>query len=146
MYNYPEEEILIFHTSLSLYKDLDKKIDFVDDELRKLEYLMYCITINKIQYMSIEEKKSKIYEMNIIYDEMNLTFNVLTHEKFVLFKEEIISNLERFPTDISITYLNGLLKQLKDDELQYDNSEDKSVEIFLNNELRKQKIKKILND
>ena len=144
MYNYPTEKLTEVFTTLEACKCLVSKISYLNRELIHVEYCMYLITTNK--NLSTEEKKSSMYELNILYDEMNLSFKILTHEHFVFFKKGVVLNLQKFPYDIRITYLNGLLKQLKDNELYGDEIEDKSVEIFLNNELRKQKIKKLLND
>lgn len=136
------ERLMDFTRRLCLFEDLGHKIDFCNKELEKLEKLAYIISINK--NLSTKEKKIQTDELYELYEEINIIFNKYSDEHFENFKKEILSNLERFPNDINIKYLNGLLENLKDDV--YENDEDKSVEIFLNNELRKQKIKKILND
>jgi hypothetical protein len=139
------EKLMDFLLRLSAWDELEDKIEYCNIELRQLEYFIYLT--NNSKTASLEEKKITTDEINELYDKIDSIFNKYTEEHFNNFKNHIFSYIESFPTDKSITYLNGILKQMKEDEDDFNyEDEDKSLEIFLNNELRKLKIKKLINE
>lgn len=131
-----EERVKEIEEQLKLYS-LGDKIDYLNTVLRNIDWDIYELHNNKT--ISQSEKVETTANLNDLYNRLDKISNEYCDNYFEQFKIKVLSMIQFNPIHINIKYLKTLLKEMEEDD------KDKDIEIFLKNELRKLKIKKLLN-